>query len=331
VLRSDVQLSPDRVKALVEQYYAMSVHDLTKVRAAYKVSTPQGVFAFKNARKLQDLSFVQEMTRHLKERGFTRIPDLLPAGSELLIRHLDEVYYMEEWLTHVREVSPKQSDWLEPAGDALARFHLALADFPRERCPKKREVSGEWPAFLDRHHRYVQHLQQVYPAAFDIQGVLAFFDQRFRQAQYWDRQSRSRGSGIQGVTLCHGSLHHENIMLDKQQQVWLIDFERMARDARVKDLAQLMQYHFPRRGWPWEEVQRFLQAYMEVSSFGMGEGPALLSRMAMPLKMVGALYRVFPPAAPPASYGVARLHRWLRREQRKEGVIKRLASHFSLE
>jgi Ser/Thr protein kinase RdoA (MazF antagonist) len=121
------------------------------------------------------------------------------------------------------------------------------------------------------------------------------------------------------AVLCHGSLHHENILMDGEKQVWLIDYERMAWDDRVRDLAQLMQYHFPRHGWPEREISRFLDGYHKEYPLRTSEYAALCSRMAAPPKLFRLAHRVcsFPHEA-------SLLRRWddaIRAEKRKDPYL----------
>ncbi|MDN4594128.1 phosphotransferase [Polycladomyces subterraneus] len=287
MLRADVTIEPLEVRMLIENHYSIRVTRLEKVRAAYRVETDQGVYAFKNARKMKDLDFIAHVVEHVKKRGFTRLPAPIPTkGGQWLVIHRDQPYYMEEWLQNVEEVSPRQHDWLRSAACALAQYHACFKRYRHHRCPSRRQEHGLWPKYLMAQWRWLSNVRTGWATPVDGMKHLSFLEYRLQLAwQSWKRAEEWRRSGNGPVSvLCHGSLHHENILTDEKKQVWLIDYERMAWDDRVRDLAQLMQYHFPRHGWPEQEMSRFLDGYHKEYPLRPSEYVALCSRLAAPPK-----------------------------------------------
>lgn len=325
MLRANVTLEIPTVRSLIEKHYGLKVKHLEKVRAAYRVETKAGVFAFKNARKMKDIHFVDDVIRHLKRQGFTRIPSLFPAqDGKLLIHYLSESYYMEEWLTQVREVKRKHSDWLVPAGEALAQFHQSLSLFPHSSCPRKRNGLGKWPQWLQGKWRLIRWAQAS-AGTREIRELVDFTRQRIEMARaFWNRsEPQKRLQNRKCVTLCHGSLHHENIMVGRKGKVWLIDYERLVLDERVRDLAQLMQYHFPYHQWREEEMKRFLNAYSSKAPLDTTEYFALCSRLAAPSRLVRRVAKLVHEGP----YNISTIHRLQKRmaiEKKKESFLNRM-------
>jgi CotS family spore coat protein len=323
MLRADVTIDPSEVQVLVENDYPLRVTRLEKIRAAYRVETDQGVYAFKNARKMKDLGYIAEVVEHVKKRGFTRLPAPIPTkDGQWLVTYRDHPYYMEEWLQNVEEVSPKRHDWLGSAARALAQYHACFKRYRRSRCPSGRQEHSWWPKYLMAQWHWLRDVRSGWASPVNGMEHLSFLQYRLQLAwQSWERAEKWRRSGDGPIeVLCHGSLHHENILTDEKKQVWLIDYERMAWDDRVRDLAQLMQYHFPRHGWPEQEMSRFLEGYHKEYPLRASEYVALCSRMAVPPKLFRLAHRVWFSSDRYPSL----LRRWddtLRTEKRKDPYL----------
>lgn len=321
----DVQLDGPTVKWLIKKHYGMEVFNLEKVRAAYCVETNAGVFAFKNARKMKDIHFINQVIHHLKKTGFPRIPSLFPTqNGKLLVSYRAEKYYMEKWLTGVKEVSRKRSDWLAPAGVALATYHQSLSRFPFSACPPKRNALGIWPKWLQEKQRILKGLSAHAGFSGEMRDIIDFARRRVELAvHFWYRsQPEKRLDSKYAITLCHGSLHHENIMIDEKNRIWFIDYERLVLDERVRDLAQLMQYHLSRHQWREEEISNFLDAYSSTSSLGSREYLALCSRLAAPSRVVRKVISL--SEEPSDSLKLSQLWKMLTREMRKESFLQKM-------
>lgn len=295
MLQVDVPLNPEEVKKAIEFYYPLQVSKVKKIRAAYRVETCSGVFAFKNALKLKDLSSLKSAVWELHRQGFNRVPRLYPSHhTGWLITYHREAYYMEEWLESVTEVNPQKMDWLEPAGQALAQFHQVLSSLSPGSFAGSRNAIGRWEMELPRHRQQVKRWISYHQGHYKLLQILYFIHDRLEQAIQEEKKARQlEESWSRSITFCHGSLHHENIMMDSRCRVWLIDYERMVWDRRVRDLAQLMQYHFGKHNWPIKDVNRFIQAYHKVFSFHEHEWHDLKARMLLPSKLLSSMYRVF--------------------------------------
>lgn len=311
----DVKLPASKVKELVEYHYTLMVNRISKVRAAYRVETDQGVFAFKNAYKLQDIDFIHEMIQILHRQGFHRIPNIILCKDQSrLISYAEELYYLEEWLPNVREVNRKKMNWLTPAGEAFYEYHQILAKIPLDLIPKKRDSNGKWEANFQKSLR---RLQRIHKRTFRTdweQTLFSFFHDRLLYAQ---NLLESSGPSPFPSTLCHGSLHHENIMIDKSKKVWLIDYERMTWEDPTKDLAQLMEYHFPSHYWPKAPIEEFLSSYCG-TSVGLDDIPYLKARLAVSSKFLRNFRAFYQREIEYDTQMIQTWMQWLEKERTKE-------------
>lgn len=318
-LSVDVFLSPEQVKFLVEENYRLEVYRLDKVRAAYKVVTNQGVFAFKNARKMKDITQITIMIQHLKTSGFDKLPQVIPTGlGEYLLPYKSEYYCMEVWLEHMKEVSPRKMNWLKSSGIALAKYHYAGSSIPSSLILPQRMGKGDWDRRISRWQQKMRDLKDK--SFYDpmeirllklIQERILFLEQIFKLLK--GRFPK------QGYTLCHGSLHHENILVDQQKEIWLIDYERMVWDHRAKDLAQLMEYHFLDFYWPQKYVKLFLDSYHHTFPLDQQERLYLYARIAVTPKMIRYSKEYFKGNRQIREEEFAK---WLQKEECKSYLLK---------
>ncbi|MFC4769391.1 phosphotransferase [Effusibacillus consociatus] len=297
MIRAEVKLPPDTVKSLILKHYGLQVRSLEKVRAVYKVETPFGIFGFKNAEELPDLPFIANCLRKIRQNGFERMPDFLLSNSrEYLIDYDGESYFMEEWLDVV-EVPKESFPFLEKIGTALRDFHHAAKGVMPEQASHRFEWGKRQKFLVDAYYKIRSWKQHRSANPLEVQ-ILDFLHYRCSLA-YEYLQGVSPDSLLktcpESAVLCHGGLHHKNIMLDPDNQIWFIDFETMVYAERVLDLAQFLQYHAAPYQWNPLIVHTFLQAYQSRLSVPVSreEWKIFFSYLAFPRRFYNRMVRYF--------------------------------------
>lgn len=332
-VKADVRIGPDRIKSLIKKHYSLKTLSIEKVRGVYKVETSSGVYGFKNAEELPDLPFIAGCLQKLKENGFTRIPGfLLTKNGEFLIHDHDGTYFMEEWLDFLKEVPRKSFPYLKKIGEALADFHNASLNIP---VPNKENFRFQWGKrhnFLQKAFHYISNWKQQdsrrsFSPYFSLEySILDFLHERCWLAYEWIKDVQSVP---QSAVWCHGSLHHKNIMLDPQEQIWFIDFEKMVYSERVLDLAQLLQYHAFPYSWNLKVVQTFLQAYSSRVSVPVDqeEWKMFVSHLVYPRRLYTIMKRYFGSPTPQFEY-LAKLRDIVDWEKEKEKLLTEIHTIF---
>nr|WP_255724485.1 phosphotransferase [Shimazuella soli] len=220
------------------------------------MKTDQGIVAFKNAKKMKDIDFIDSVIQHLHLHEFSYVPTLRKTkNNNLLLHHQHGDYVVEQWLpSDVREVSPYKRDWLHAAGKKLAQFHEAAATYPVYQIPKKR-IRKAWGEWFFRKYEKVKEWSRWRNSHTDSWLLARMKQVKDNHLKYPNITS----------SLCHGSLHQENIMMDANSEIWFIDFERLTYDSIGKDLAQILMYHFRFHPWNREDVDQLLAGYQSVS------------------------------------------------------------------
>lgn len=323
--RAEVCLPPETVKALVKQHYGMKVIALEMVRAVYRVTTPLGLFGFKNADELEDLSSVASCLDYIRRGGFGNMPRFSPAlTGDYLIHHENQSYFLEEWMSG-EEVPKKSLPYLEKIGCALADFHRAAKGM----VPDRRSQRFEWGQRKQRLEIARLHLERwrrelaLSPQEREITDFLLY---RCRLALDYIRPvSLELLAALypEAAVLCHGGLHHKNIMIDGEHNIWFIDFETLTYTERVMDLAQLLQYHAVVYNWDRRVVDMFLSAYTSRLDRPVcpEEWNVFLSYIAFPRRFVNRMHRYYDHPERPAVL-LLKLQETMAQDTAKESFLR---------
>lgn len=329
-VKADVDLTPETIRWLVREHYGLTVHSLEKVRGVYRVETDRGDYGFKKADELPDLPLIAGCLRHIKANGFGRIPEPVAAiDGKLMVDHKGEPYFMEEWLD-LKEIPPYSLPYFEKIGVALAEFHRASAGLAPPETAPGRNRWGKHPALLAKASRRLETWRRRFrnsPA--DAPAQLAFLSTRCQLARQTIREV-SQNTLLQdhpaSAVWCHNALQHRNIMLDRREQIWFIDFETLAYAERVRDLAHLLEHHAAPYGWPPSAVRQFLSAYESGAAAPLSREEWLLLRahLTFPERLYKRVRRCYgrPHAR---SKDWRELRKLLQREQMKESLLHHLA------
>lgn len=330
-VKADVWLDPETLASLIRKHYGMTVRSLEKVRGVYRVETDEGEYGFKKADELPDLPLIADCLRKIAQKGFKRIPGLVVTPENSLMIHFNgEPYFMEQWLD-LEEIPKHSLPYFEKLGASLAEFHDATHGIPppkrgssRNRWGKHRDLLADASKRLETWNRPLRS----HPSPSD---PMNFLTNRCRRAQQAIR-NLSMDTLLQhpgAAVWCHSALQHRNIMLDRQGEIWFIDFETLVFAERVKDLAHLLEYHAAPYGWPLSAVQRFLSAYESraATPLSRDEWALLYAHLTFPRRLYKRMKRCYTRSKP-RSKDWQELRKLLKSEGMKEDLLHRFASVF---
>lgn len=284
------------VKRLISEFYGLPVNSINEVRGVYKVMTEAGIYAFKNAEELPDLTLIRNYVEHIRNSGFDRLPRIMLtiSGNEL-IEHEGYFYYLEQWAEAKETI--KKTDCLEEIGLSLADFHRAARglvppfDSDRYGWGKRPDILRQC---MERLHRWRSDGRRGIYAG----QMLDFLEYRCRLAysylngiSYPNLLRQVQDSAV----LCHGSLHHKNILLDNDHNIWFIDLESLIYAERTYDLAGLLHYFAPSREWDLSVVSNIINSYQSRLEAPLikEEWKCMLSYLAFPRRMHNSMLQYF--------------------------------------
>ncbi|KIL37578.1 hypothetical protein SD71_02920 [Cohnella kolymensis] len=306
MVRAEVTEGPEVVRSLIMRHYGLPVQSLEKVRAIYKIRTPYGSFGFKNAEELPDLPLVADFLEHVRHNGFERTPAfVLTTEGTYLIYHENKAFFMERWVDYP-EVPKESYPYLQNIGRALADFHHAAKGV----IPPKESHRYEWGKRKDMLSAALAKIRQWKQRPLNTpmeKMILDFLNYRcYLALMHLQKVSPQRliHTSPDAAVLCHGGLHHKNILTDSRNRIWFIDFETMVYAERVMDMAQLLQYHASPYRWNPAVVNTFLTAYLSriTAPIVPEEWSIFFSYLAFPRRFYNRMIRYFDNTEHPQEF-----------------------------
>jgi len=318
-------MSPDVGRVL--QFYDLGT--LENVTRAYRgyvnetvfVQTSLGRFVMRrNHRRLGEEThrYRHRLIAWLREHNFPT-PELLSTrdGDTLLV--LDGRSYEVMPFICAKDYDPNEPQQLESVGATLARYHQATAEFSPPPDQQQTAVRYSAANVMALSERLLER-----DIMGDLYDILTWYDSRAAQLRSTlPEESYSRLPHV----VIHGDIHRDNFLFDNNQVVALLDYDQVAYDARVADIADAVVGFATdctgssTRMMTWgvyagpiieECTTRLLAAYNTVSPLTRAEISSL-PRIIETLWLQGELGRVFstPEGAPDYHSNVLEQGRWL--------------------
>ncbi|KIL37574.1 hypothetical protein SD71_02900 [Cohnella kolymensis] len=288
-----VALKKHQVKDMIFKHYGLTVHSIKKIRGILKILMDKGIYSFKNAEELPDLDFVVRCLRVIRQNGFPFIPQLVPTVTgETKVSFEGESYYLDQWIEGDELPAGKNNEDL--LGKALASFHRASQRIIIGSNSTRNGYGKRHAFLLDGNIKLHNWLQKgTLVTDFDKQAL------RFLTYRCWLAYSYIKDVPAHPQTvipaLCHGSPHHENILVDSRNNIWFIDFESLVYAERMLDVAQLIHYYGYPFEWDSAVVHRLLNSYQRHhgTPISKAEVRYFLSYLAFPRRLYNAMNKHF--------------------------------------
>ena len=247
-----------RIGDLLLAHYRLRLEGAVPVGGVIRLDTRQGSFALKRAGEGGERRWreVEELGKHLFAAKAIRIPiPLRTRSGRLTFAGYVHNYVLLPWIAGKPIAFARPRDF-QDVSRGLARLHEGARGFPL--LSKGADIRASWIRLWEK---AIQRMG-LYRVAVEWSGRSVDVDSVLRDAapyaegmitnalQYLHRtqvDSLSPEVALQG-RVCHGNLHGGNLLRDEQGSVRFIDWNRMAWDARARDVAQWLLYAYGRTG-----------------------------------------------------------------------------------
>lgn len=315
-------LMPLDIGRVLQFYDLGTLENVTKAYRGYVnetvfVKTSKGHFVVRrNHRRLSEEvhRYRHALMARLSERGFLA-PQLIPTrdGETLLV--LDGRSYEVTPFIEARDYDPNRPMQMLSLGETLARYHIA--------------VRGFLPPPVEQVERYNAHDVMALSERLlerdvmgDLYDILTWYDLRAAQLRTLSNESYRKLPHV----VIHGDIHRDNFLFSGDEVIALLDYDQVAWDARIADLADLVvgfatdatatsnvvTWGVYKGPIEIEGATRLLLAYNMVLPLTTAEITALPTLIEL-LWLQGELGRVFstPEGAPDYHRNVLEQGRWL--------------------
>lgn len=294
---SNISQSEIIMLAEVLKHYDFRVSSVDKVRSAYKVCTDKGAFCLKRVshgyRKAKKSYYILE---HLQEKGFDSVADYYNTkGGRALIKYKDAAFYLTNWIDG-READFSDISEILRCSELLAQFHNYGKDFKAPKHIKIRSQSKKWKKTFSKYRDQMGEFR----AAIDKLKLKSEFDYTYRSCiDYYYRQAELavmilERSGYNELcdfyenenNICHDSFYYQNILVDKDNKLYIVDLESCQYDIPMSDLGKFIRRILSKKKFKWDFdlCRRIIESYCRVRPMTREEYTILLAMLVFPHK-----------------------------------------------
>ena len=256
------------ISRVIENNYNIDINYIEQIKNAYKIDAKDRGYCVKViGYQFPHFYFILSAMKHLQKKGFKTIPAILKTKNNMdFIKLGDKFAYVTEW------VPSRISNYDNPIELAkVAELHTCSTGFILDRNMTPRYGWNKWidvfstrcDEILDFAHRISQKARK---SEFDrlylkylneeIERGLASIE-GLRKSNYFYLMNKE----VMKCGFCHHDLAHHNILVDKNGDLNVIDFDYCMLDSHLHDLSSLMIRAMKDGKWSDERADLILNNY----------------------------------------------------------------------
>lgn len=260
----------------IERQFGVKIESMRPNKGVYLLKTNIGTKCLKKINYgVQKLLFVYGAKEHLIKSGFNKVDkySLNIEGKPFALVN-EDIYTLSEWIDG-RECDFKNNDDLTKAAGCLADMHLASKGYEPPENSKLKTDLGRWPTLMEKRIRALDKMRDMSrrknnKGDFDLNYIrnVEFYKQLGKRAmavlinsKYMDLCEIAE----QEKSFCHHDFTYHNIIIDKNDDVNVIDFDYCKRELRAYDISAFMMKVLKRSDWNIECAKLILDSYNSVS------------------------------------------------------------------
>jgi spore coat-associated protein S len=280
----------------IAKQFNLQLESISPTRGVYLIRTNKGVKCLKRLNYgAQKLLFIYGAKEHLISHGFSNVDRyLLSADGNPYVEHGDDIYVVTEWIEG-RECDFRNYNETIKAASTLARFHEASKGYELYGGAKLKSDLGRWHHLMTKRKDGLKKMKWIAENKLDKSE----FDRLFIDNvdlyvglanEAIDTLSRSKYDEVTNRTLCEKSFcHHDytyhNIILDKNDDIFVIDFDYCKYEIRGYDITSFLIKVLKRNNWSFEMARELLDEYQKVSPIYEDENMVMLAFLKFPQRL----------------------------------------------
>lgn len=260
-----------QIEAIAKEF-GFKVNSYKPLRAVYIAETNKGPIIIKETDRDPDkLLYIHGMKEYLYENGFQSLDRYVIAQNGLPFTFQDNRVFVVEKVIEGRECSFTNPFDREGAVLALAELHKKGKGYHAPTGAFKRENYGRWDSTYLKKIDYLLGLREKVKE----KKKKDFFDNMFLEDvdfmihMAWQAYDTLKGSDYQNICkkakkekwICHHDYTYHNIIIGKNNEVNIIDFDYSCHELPVYDLANYILKALKRFSFDIDMALRILNLY----------------------------------------------------------------------
>lgn len=277
----------------IERQFDIKIESIKPNKGIYYLKTNKGERCLKKINYgPQKLLFVYGAKEHLIANGFSNVDRYyLNIEHEPYALVNEDLYTLSQWIEG-RECDFHDINDIEMAAKNLASMHFASKGYDPPENSKLKSDLGRWPHLMEKRIKALtkmrdmarkknmkQNFDLVYIKNVEFYKNLAIRALNvLKDSEYNILCEKSENE----KNFCHHDYTYHNIIVDKNQNLQVLDFDYCKREIRVYDLANFMTKALKKVDWNIECAKKIIDAYNTVEPLEKNEYRVLLAFLIFP-------------------------------------------------
>ena len=282
--------------------WGLKAKKVRRFKGLFKIWTDKGLYCLKPVKDNRArLYFFNSVIKHIQSQGFQRLTPYIPTvEGEPYGVYDEESFILIPWIDG-KQIRYRSAKEIIGAAKLLAQYHNAVEGYQAEPGIKVKDKLGKWPEKLAKRVGDIEYYIQLARSEgteFDnyflenADWILADTTKSFvelRDSEYYQKVEEAKEKGH----ICHGDPAKRNFLIDKRDQLYLIDFDSMKRDIFITDVWRLLRRTLSRDQWDIHLVDQILESYQEMRSLDQAEYKLLWIYLKFPEKIWRTLRKFY--------------------------------------
>ncbi|WML36569.1 CotS family spore coat protein [Clostridium sp. OS1-26] len=277
----------------IERQFDIKIENIKPNKGVYLLKTDKGLKCLKKINYgTQKLLFVYGAKEHLMKNGFPRVDRYCvnTEGNPYALVN-EDIYTLSGWIEG-RECDFKSKDDLVKAAKSLAYMHIASKGYEPPENSKLKTDLGRWPSLMEKRVRSLDKMRDMGRK----KGSKGSFDLNYTKTVQFYKDLGKRAINVLESSMymdlcriteeekgfCHHDFTYHNIIIDKEDNVNVIDFDYCKREIRSYDISAFMIKVLKRVNWDIEHAQLIIDSYNDVSPLKEEEYRVLFAFLLFP-------------------------------------------------
>lgn len=327
-----------KIKSYIEENYSLNIDNIEKVKNSYKIVTKDEGYCLKVIKyQFSHFYFIFSAMKHLQRNGFTNIPTFIMNKEKKEYGSIDGKHvYLTKWIPS-RVSNYDNPLELAMVSSELAKLHEHSKGFTLENKMNPRIGWFSWIDVFETRKKEILDFknrinQKAYKSNFDLlyldnieeevkraeKSILGL--QKNNYVKLMEKEVFARG-------FCHHDYAHHNILIDKNKNINVIDFDYCILDSHLHDLSSLLIRAMKDGKWDEEKCDLILDAYRKNMDVRQDEMPLIREFMRFPQAFWQIGLQIYWEQQPwGEEFFVTKLERYLDDRELREKFIN---SYFS--
>lgn len=277
----------------IERQFDIKIEVIKANKGVYYLKSNKGERCLKKINYgPQKLLFVCGAKDHLIKNGFKGVDKYyLNIDGEPYALVNEDLYTLSEWLDG-RECDFHNIEEVKIAAKTLAQLHEASKGYDPPENSKLKSDLGRWPSLMAKRIKSLDKMRDMVrkknnKSNFDLVYLksMEFYKEIGKRALKTLEESNYIELceiAEHDKNFCHHDYTYHNIIIDKDNNVNIIDFDYCKREVRTFDISNFMTKVLKRVNWDMDFAKAIIDSYNEVSTLREDEYRVLFAYLQFP-------------------------------------------------